>query len=68
MMSSAIMEQESLQDIYELGRHLGHSSVKVINLYLAWVARQSGTENAPNRQHEIGGRDGIRTHDRCFHL
>jgi hypothetical protein len=43
------MEQESVRDIYDLGHHLGHSSVKVINLYLAWVARQSGTENAPNR-------------------
>lgn len=39
----AIRQLEAGRDIYDLSRHLGHSSVKTTEIYLGYVARGAGT-------------------------
>ncbi len=54
----AIKELESGRDIYDLSKHLGHSSVKVTEIYLGYVAggvgTKSGTEATVSQQRREG--------------
>ncbi|MCR9071398.1 MAG: site-specific integrase, partial [Alphaproteobacteria bacterium] len=55
----AIRELESGRDIYDLSRHLGHSSVKTTELYLDYVDRSGAQTRAQKRRFSReGGTNG----------
>ena len=69
----AIAEIRTGRDIYDLSRHMGHSSVKVTEGYLAYRSTGPSTGSPMRKQAQknvitvsedevIGGGDEIRTH------